>query len=627
MPTRLDGIEALAQEGRRPTPEARLPNLKAAILYLANRCDYATTRDGRGFSKWDASFGHELADRILAGEEIPPATARKAFRMLKKYAGQLAAGGIDLALIEQEIARLDGGAAGRRIAETQAEELVALALDSEAELFHTPDLRAYATIPVAGHWETWPIVRTTKGYKGHNAFAHWLTLLFYREHDKPPDDEALRNAIAQLEAMALFDGPEIPVFTRLGEKEGAIYLDLCDEEWRAVKVTASGWRVTTFPEVKFRRARGMLPLPIPAPEGTLEELRRFVNVPDEAGWRLLVAWLVAALRPRGPFTVLLLEGEQGSAKSTTARVLRALVDPNTAPLRTVPKDERDLMIAAANSWVVAFDNLSGVPPWLSDAICRLATGGGFATRMLYTDEDEVLFAACRPVVANGIDQLATRHDLLDRAIVLSLPPIPEEKRLDEATFWEQFEAARPRVLGALLDAVAAGLRNVGRVKLDRLPRMADFAKWVAAAEEALPWPAGGFLEAYLGNRAEAVEEALEADTVAAAVKALLEKHGNWQGTASDLLAALEPYVPEGARRTRGWPSSPKSLGSRLRRAATFLRQVGVDIAFEREPRTGRRIIRLGPARGAGLGSGGPGPAGDGEPESGSGGTEWVELEF
>lgn len=481
------------------------------------------------------------------------------------------------------------GAEVKKQRETQAQTLVQLALSAGVELFHTPDGRAFASIPVNGRKETWPV--TTRG---SGPFRNWLRRLFFEEFGKPPGTQALQDAVGVLEARAQFDGPELPVFTRLGEKDGRIYLDLSNDAWEAVEIAADGWRVITSPPVKFRRAHGMLPLPRPQAGGSIDELRRFVNVEDDASWRLLVAWLIAALRPKGPYPVLILQGEQGSAKSTTARILRALVDPNVAPLRTVPREERDLMIAATNAWVLSFDNLSGIAVWLSDAICRLATGGGFSTRTLYENEEETIFAACRPIVINGIDELASRHDLLDRAIVLNLPPIPEERRIDERTLWAAFEEARPRILGALLDAVSAGLRNLDRVRLDSLPRMADFTRWLVACEEALPWPAGGFLEAYAGNRAEAVELAVEGDTVAAAVKEFIEERGSWEGTASELLAALEPFVPEQIRK-RAWPNSARALSSRLRRAATFLRVVGVDVEFYREASTSRRrLIRLRP---------------------------------
>src|SRR5207247_939244 len=154
--------------------------------------------------------------------------------------------------------------------------------------------------------------------------------------------------------------------------------------------------------------------------GQLSELRQFINVKDDDDWKLLVAFLTAALRPKGPYPVLVLHGEQGSAKSTTARVLRAMVDPNSSPLRSEPRDGRDLMIAANNACLVCFDNLSRIPRWLSDCICRLATGGGFSTRALYTNEEEALFDAQRPVIITGIEELASRGDLLERSIILYL---------------------------------------------------------------------------------------------------------------------------------------------------------------------------------------------------------------
>ncbi len=245
--------------------------------------------------------------------------------------------------------------------------------------------------------------------------------------------------------------------------------------------------------VKFRRPKGMLPLPRPETGGRIEDLRPFVNVPDEEEWRLMVSWLVAAARPSGPYPVLVLHGgEQGSAKSTTAKVLRSLLDPNLAALRTAPGgDERDLAINANNSWILSYDNMSGVPMWLSDALCRVATGGGFATRTLYEDAEETIFSYMRPVAVNGIDEIVTRHDLLDRSLIIHLPAIPEEERREADEFWAAFEEARPQILGAILDAVAVAQARLPETKLERLPRMADFAKWISAAEPALPWPIGG----------------------------------------------------------------------------------------------------------------------------------------
>jgi hypothetical protein len=320
---------------------------------------------------------------------------------------------------------------------TQVKRL--LSLGSEARLFHTPSGDLFASIPVNGHVENWPLKS--------RRFRHWLLGRYYAETQGAPKNQALQEAIGIFESKANFEGSEHPVFTRLAERDGKIYIDLGNDAWEAVEIDSSGWRVISDVPVKFRRARGMAPLPYPVRNGSgVSELRRFVNVASEQDWILLVAWLVAAFRPAGPYPVLVLHGEQGSAKSTTARLLRSLLDPNTAPLRGEPRDLRDVMIAATNAWVLSYDNLSRIPGWLSDAFCRLATGGGFATRELYTDSEEMLFDAQRPLILNGIEELANRGDLLDRSLILYLPSIPEEQREAETKFWGDVEAARPTIL-------------------------------------------------------------------------------------------------------------------------------------------------------------------------------------
>src|SRR3974390_724986 len=236
------------------------------------------------------------------------------------------------------------------------------------------------------------------------------------------------------------------------------------------------------PPVRFRRTPGMLPLPVPERGGSIETLRSFLNLPSGDGFVLIVAWLLAALRAGGPYPLLAISGEQGSAKTVLSKILKALVDPNAAPVRALSREQRELMIAANNSYLLAFDNLSGLPHWLSDALCRIATGGSFAVRRLYTDDEEVLFEAARPILLNGIEEVISRPDLGDRAIFLTLAPISEAQRRLENELWREFEVARPRILGALLDAVVHGLRAVDRVPRDRLPRMADFALWATACE-------------------------------------------------------------------------------------------------------------------------------------------------
>ena len=466
---------------------------------------------------------------------------------------------------------------------SQATLLVGLAED--AELWHTPEYDAFATIEVDEHKENYSI--RSPGFK------RWLARAFYGLTGAAPNAQALQDAFSVIGGKAVFEGQEHTVFTRLAGYDGKIYLDLANSTWEVVEVTDIGWRVIANPPVKFRRPKGMLSLPAPVAGGDIKSLRRFVNVVNVDDWALLLAFLVASLRPIGPYPVLVIHGEQGSAKSTLARVLRALIDPNTASLRAEPKEPRDLMIAATNSWCMALDNLSHLPPWLSDAICRLSTGGGFATRTLYENDGETIFDAQRPVIANGIEELAVRGDLLDRAIILYLPKIEEAERRPEDVFWSEFESVRPIVLGGLLDAVSLALRDVGQVRLDRLPRMADFAIWSVAAAPALGLSKEAFLDAYTGNRESANELTLESSAVVPPLRLLVAQKGIWEGTATGLLEELNERVDDKTQRQKGWPSNARALGNALRRLLPNLRAVGIDITFYREAQSGRRLIAIG----------------------------------
>ena len=472
---------------------------------------------------------------------------------------------------------------------SQADILVQFA--ERCELFHSSgdDGEPFASFDAGGHRETWRV--------NSKQFKRWLAHEDYKYLRKAPHSQALQDAIGVIAGNALYEGPELPTAVRLAEHGGNIWLDLSDADWRAVEITPAGWRIVDSQSVpvRFIRRRGMLPIPAPVPGGSVDELRTLVNLRDDNDWRLYVAWLIAALRPTGPFPVLVVGGEQGSANSTLARFARLLLDPHLAPLRRPPKDERDVMIAASNGWIVSFDNISHVRAWLSDTLCCLATGGGFGTRELYSDDEEKLFDSQRPIILNGIEDFATRSDLADRAIRLTLPQIPDEDRRDEnEDLLPAFFEARPRILGALLDAVSAALSGVAAVRLDSKPRMADFAKWATAAETALGWERGAFLAAYTGNREDGNDLVIESSPIGPSILALVADDGRWKGTAGELLAAMEGNEKNAkAIRRNDWPGNAKAMAGRLRRIAPNLRAVGIDVVLNApRGRDKRRIIQL-----------------------------------
>jgi hypothetical protein len=452
------------------------------------------------------------------------------------------------------------------------------------ELFHTATGTAFADLLINGQRQTWPI-RSKR-------FRAWLRRRHYHATGEALSAEAIRSALDLLEARAQFDAPERAVHVRVAEHTGHIYLDLADEGWRAIEIGPGGWRVIGCPPVRFRRPAGMLPLPVPEPGGSIEALVPLLNLASRDDLVLVVTWLLATLRSGGPYPVLVISGEQGSAKTVLSKLLKALIDPNAAPVRALAREERELMITANHSYLLAFDNLSDLPASLSDALCRLASGGSFALRQLYTDDEEVLFQAARPILLNGIEDVIRRGDLADRAIFLTLAAIGENQRRPEQELWREFEIAQPRILGALLDAAAHGLRELPRIRFGKLPRMADFALWAMACETEF-WPAGTFLRAYDANRRAAIESVIDTDPVAACVREIMADCDSWTGSASDLLRAYADRAGDDvSRRSAGWPRNPRALAGKLRRMQTFLRTVGIEIAFSREGRAGTRTIHM-----------------------------------
>jgi hypothetical protein len=232
-----------------------------------------------------------------------------------------------------------------------------------------------------------------------------------------------------------------------------------------------------------------------------------------------------------------------------------------------------------------------LPSSASYAACRLATGGGFGGRQLYSDHDEAIFDATRPLVFNAIPDLGTaRPDFLDRALIVEFLSIKPEIRRDEAQFWREFSERRPRILAALLDAAVAGLRNLSRVRLEHPPRLADFALWVSACEQALGMSTGEAMAACQANCAEARDLALEASPLYVPLAELARE--GFTGTVAELHTRLDSMVSEAMRRSVRWPKAPNGLGNALRRMATNLRAAGVELQFSRNDVQGRRVVSV-----------------------------------
>jgi phage/plasmid primase-like uncharacterized protein len=514
--------------------------------------------DANPFAALKDAIAKELADLKTRD--------RSAFAKLRQ---KLKGAGVRCALLDEAVEEQEEDD-GEELHQKQVDVLLALVKNNDVELFHTEDHTAFAAITVDGHREIHAVKSTE--------FRRWLRNGYFDQKKSAPSSEAMTSGIATIDALAVRKRKCREVHLRVAELDNRFYIDLADDKWRCIEVSTAGWRICSEPPVLFRRKAGMLPLPVPAIGGSVELLRPFLNIRSEDDFILLVSYALAALTPRAPYPVLAIAGSHGGAKSTLVELLRLLVDPSTTPLRTLPREDRELFIQARNGHLLAFDNLSSLPPWTSDALCRIADGAGFAVRSLFTDDDEVLFGGARPIVLNGIEDFVTRPDLADRTVAITLEEVDEDRRRRKHELLREFDEARPLILGALLDAIACGLRRLPTLHIGRLPRLADFATWATACETAC-FHEGAFMDAFTHNREESIRTVLEADVVATAVQQFMDIRKNWEGTATELLGHLAAIVGEPATKKKSWPALPHILSGRLKRAAPFLRKRGIIVKW------------------------------------------------
>ncbi|MGW1552834.1 ATP-binding protein [Streptomyces sp. NPDC002346] len=382
---------------------------------------------------------------------------------------------------------------------------------------------------------------------------------------------ALADAMTVLEGIAE-DSDPVPVHLRVGtDPAGRIVVDLGTADGRAVTVSALGWEVVERSPVLFRRSGAMAPLPAPVLDGDgLAKLHALLNM-DEPAFRQLVAWLVAAWIPDIPHPILTCKGEQGTGKSKTAQMVVNLIDPTPASKRSQPRDIKAWATQAFNSWALCLDNVSTIPPWLSDTLCKAVTGDGIVDRALYTDDDVVVLTFRRVLAMTTIDAGALAGDLAERLLMLDLQLIDGEQRRSEEELDSTFAAVRPAILGALFDVLACVLAVRPTVRLDSMPRMADFARVLAAVDQVMEWHT---LDDYLATSANVATDALEGDPFAVAIAALVDEVGTWQGTAAQLLEQLP--VP-GMIRPPNWPKDATRAGGRIKRLAPLLRSVGIAV--------------------------------------------------
>ena len=451
-----------------------------------------------------------------------------------------------------------------------ADRVIGYVLEAGTELFHDQHGDTFITFSnPEGRRENWQLKS-----KAASDYIRWI---FYKKEEKGLSGEALSTARGAMSARARFDGAQHHLSVRVARQGETIWYDLGD--WRAVLVNSKGWQVVTDPPILFRYYPHQVVQVEPLAGGNLEDFLGLVNVVDQHSRILLLVYMVAGLLPEIPLPVLVVHGEQGVAKSFLFRLLRALLDPSSLATLTYPANIREFVQLAAHHRTAYLDNLTSLPQWLSDALCRLCTGEGFSKRELFTDDDDIIYNLKGLGGLNGVNLVAVRPDLLDRSMILRLDPIDESKRRTEQEVWSEFEEMRPRILGAMLEALSQAISYRSRVRTDNLPRLADFALCGMAISEAIGYSAHDFLEAYTTNVSAQKEAAIEESVVAQALLKFLVPGNEWEGTASELHQKLEDSAEQLhiSTRAKAWPKAPNVLARRMRENAPNLRRAGVQI--------------------------------------------------
>lgn len=452
-----------------------------------------------------------------------------------------------------------------------AKQIVELIMKSEPTLVHDELDAPYARIMVDNHHEVHAL--------GSQRFRQWATRLFYLETKKPAKSEHVKQALDLLGSLALFEGEKVKLANRVAEHEGSFWYDLCDEEWRAVKVSGAGWELVENPPTIFARQKHQMPQCLPMPGGSLSRLLEFVNIADEQQRLLFQVYLVSCFIANIPHPIPVLFGSQGSAKSTFMRIIRRLVDPSAIELLTFPTRKEELVQQLSHHWAPFYDNIGTIVDWLSDSLCRAVTGEGFSKRELYTNNEDVIYNFRCCIGLNGINIAATKADLLDRSILFGLERIKPEQRRDEQTFWSDFERERPIILGAIFDALSKAIAIRPTIRVDQLPRMADFCLWGCAIAEALGMKQEDFLAAYRANIERQNQEALNEHPVATAILALMKTQDEWFGTPTELLGVLVNLAEKERINVhqKTWPKAPHVLTRRLNEVKTNLEAIGLGI--------------------------------------------------
>ncbi len=481
----------------------------------------------------------------------------------------------------------------KKKSETQAERLLKIAVN--LTLFHDQHRQPFVFL----NGETVPL--------SSGRVKDYLSYEFYKNEKKAPNSDGINQALGVLRGKALFENPQIPLYTRVAEKDGAFWYDLLNK--KVVKVTPGKWEIVINEaneaneakngacwkglSILFRQYSHQQAQAEPITGGDPWQIFKFLNISPQ-NHLLVLVYVISCFIPDIPHPLLHPHGTQGAGKTTLCNIIKRLCDPSSITAIISPRDTAQLIQVLSHHHVCLFDNMSDLPGWMSDVLAQACTGGGFSKRQLYTDDEDIIYQVKRCIGLNGINALITRPDLMDRAILLQQERIEPSKRIEEKKLWENFEKQKPYILGGIFDALANAMAIYPDIEIGTLFRMADFTRWGAAITVALGIDPKEFIEAYRVNIERQNEEVILNSALAQAVLSLMNSRDKWEGTIKEALHLLtEIAQPE--KGDKGFPKAEKSLRKHLNRLKVNLRDAGVTfdigqrgangipIAFQRAP--------------------------------------------
>ena len=443
------------------------------------------------------------------------------------------------------------------------------------EFFHDNQGEAYAKIPVKNHMEIWNI--SSIGFKD------WIAHQLWSQYRDGLSKTSYESALITLRGIATYECPSEEVYLRVAQINNEIYIDMCNEDWQVIKVDSIGWSLINKSPVSFIRSKNIQALKIPSTNGDIKLLKSHINI-KEKDFVLVVGWLLMSMQAgTGAYPILVLRGSAGCGKTTTSRMLRELVDPNIATLLSKPKTE-NLRVIGTNNHVLAFDNLSGIGANQSDALCKISTGDNQTVRKLYTTNEEFTISLKKPILLNGIDEIAKRSDMASRSIKIDLSKVQDYR--SETSIWNAFISDIPSILGGLLDGLSVALNQYENTRINNLPRMGDFSKWATAAGQAYGWMKDEFMLAYTENLEQSHLDSIESSEFASALVLMFDCQSEFKGSPIELLNQLELLTINGNIKN---VRTAKGVTEQLSRYDNALNKLGIFIKKYRD-RTNKTVL-------------------------------------